>query len=83
MVRSVSPHGGKRDGAGRKTVEKRSVNLCGVRTTPTRLRLYRLAAGRDNMTLTGWVEKNLDEAAGIDSLSGSIDIVKFLKGKRS
>lgn len=74
----MSPHGGKREGAGRKTAEEKTVNLCGVRTTPTRLRLYKLAAGRDDMTLTAWVEKHLDAAAGIDRVANMVGILEFL-----
>lgn len=87
----MSPHGGKRPGAGRKADgEKRTVNLCGVRTTRTRLRLYKLAAGKSNMTLSSWVERLLDAGAGIDKIDNMVGILEFLddgpkkrKGKKS
>jgi len=57
--------GGARKGAGRPKAEgeKRTANLCGVRTTPTRLRLYKVAAGKSDMTLSAWVQIHLDTAA--------------------
>lgn len=57
----MSPHGGKRKGAGRKAEgEKRSVNLCAVRTRPSRVAAYKDVARANGVTLTKLVEMVMD-----------------------
>lgn len=56
--------GGARLGAGRKPLgDKRTASLAGVRLPPAKLEAYQQAAARAGVTLTEWVEANLDMAA--------------------